>query len=182
MSSENTTPSYENIDLDSMDFDFSFNDAGIFYGETAKRNHVDSEGANRNNQGFDSETSKQNDLKNEATGLRYGGWKCVVVEGRHNHDLPVYAEGHTIGKFQEAEYKLTPELTKSFMAPNDILRTLKRVTKYNSSIIKHVNNARQKLRAEEMEWRRPIQQFQKFLTENGYYQFFPKRRRHKYVK
>ncbi|GAA0184813.1 hypothetical protein LIER_32101 [Lithospermum erythrorhizon] len=241
MSSENTTPPYENIDLDFMDFDFSFDDAGIFYGETVKRNHVDSEGANRNNQGFDSQAAKQNDLKNEdvfsqamknqidytsiftttqmfdskdelvsycrsidvrgqgntgleilktkeplvqkkckcpfklkATGLRCGGWKYFVVDGRHNHDLPVYAEGHTTGKFQEAEYKLTSELTKSFMAHNDILRTLKRVTNDNSSIIKHVNNARQKLRAEEMEGRRPIQQFQKFLTENGYYQFFRK--------
>ncbi|GAA0187086.1 hypothetical protein LIER_34374 [Lithospermum erythrorhizon] len=265
MSSGNTTPPYENIDLDSMDFDFSFDDVGIFYGETAKRNHVDSEGANRNNQGFDSEAAKQNDLKNEdifsqgmknqidytsifnttqmfdskdelvsycrsicielnmifmlctnkerkdnrfgifyircersgeyrpqnfknqrapstkkykcpfklkATGLRCGRWKYVVVEGWHNHDLPVYAEGHTTCKFHEAEYKLTSELTKSFMAPNDILTTLKRVTKDNSSIIKHINNARQKLRVDEMEGRRLIQQFQKFLTENGYYQFF----------
>ncbi|GAA0174999.1 hypothetical protein LIER_28264 [Lithospermum erythrorhizon] len=65
MSSENTTPPYENIDLDYMDFDFSFDDAGIFYGETAKQNHVDSEGANRKNQGFDIEAAKQNDLKNE---------------------------------------------------------------------------------------------------------------------
>ena len=60
------------------------------------------------------------------------------------------------------------------MAPNDILMTLKSVADGNSSIIKHVNNARQKLRAEEMEGRRPIQQFQKFLCENGYYQFFRK--------
>ncbi|XP_056697636.1 uncharacterized protein [Spinacia oleracea] len=98
-----------------------------------------------------------------------GGWSVVVRHGMHNHDLPNYNEGRAIiAKLKPHQLSIVKELSTSHVKPNMIMAILKNLDPRILTTVKHIYNARQKLKTETMGGRSVMQQLMKLIVDNNY--------------
>lgn len=99
-------------------------------------------------------------------------WKVNVDCGHHNHRLLSDLDGHThAGRLTPEEQKVLLDMTMSGVKPKEVLTVIKERDPNNSSKLKHIYNARAKLRSVEKNGKSQMQQLIPLLDENDYVQW-----------
>ena len=119
-------------------------------------------------------STKKNNCPFELLGVEQVGGKWNVVvdvnKSKHNHELGLYEQGHTSSaKLSGDEFQRVIELRRSNMMPKQILKQLKIENPNNACTIKHIENALQKNKKQEMGELTTVQYFFKQLKDHGYY-------------
>ena len=97
-------------------------------------------------------------------------WRLAVMNGKHNHRPAVYQHGHAlVSRLTQEQYNTTARLTKSHVKPKEILDHLKREHPSIRTTLKHIYNARNKIKVEAMGGRTVVQQLMHYIEEHGYY-------------
>ena len=95
-----------------------------------------------------------------------------MVCGVHNHPNVQHLEGHSFaGRLSAEEINVLIDMSKSLAKPRNILRTLQKRDVHNTTTIKSIYNARQKLRVTEMAGRSQMQQLMMHLEQKNYIEY-----------
>ena len=97
-------------------------------------------------------------------------WRLDVMNGKHNHRPAVYQYGHAlVSRLTQEQYNTTSRLTKSHVKPKEILDHLKREDPNIRTTLKHIYNARNKIKSEAMGGRTVMQQLMHYIDQYGYF-------------
>ncbi|PNY02756.1 protein FAR1-related sequence 5-like, partial [Trifolium pratense] len=79
--------------------------------------------------------------------LRSGRWSLNVVNGEHDHEMNEHFQGHKyVERLRPEEKELVRELTKNMTLMRNIMSTLKKTWQLMATTIKHIYNARYRLK------------------------------------
>jgi len=99
-------------------------------------------------------------------------WRISVSNGKHNHPPATYHHGHSmVSRLTQDQYEVTKTLSKSHVKPKEILDHLRREDPTIQTSLKHIYNARNKMKAEALGGRTVIQHLMQNITQNEYLQW-----------
>ncbi|XP_021769719.1 protein FAR1-RELATED SEQUENCE 5-like [Chenopodium quinoa] len=136
----------------------------------------------RKSQPRDLENAIRRDTKTKAIGCPFyikiyyvfvtDSWKIRAkndATGTHNHPMIVYPEGHRkISGLSPDAKKVVQDMTKSKVAPRNIMATIAEQFPDDHPNIRHIYNCRNDLRAEMSDGRGVVQQFLHLARESRY--------------
>ncbi|XP_012852997.1 PREDICTED: uncharacterized protein LOC105972579 isoform X2 [Erythranthe guttata] len=100
---------------------------------------------------------------------RNGVWKLSITNGKHNHPLKIYDYGSSlVSRLTQEQYETTAALLKNNVKPKDILEHLRKENPGIKTSLRHIYNARTKIKAEAMSGRTLMQQLMQCIEENKY--------------
>ena len=101
-----------------------------------------------------------------------GVWRLSISNGKHNHPPATYHHGHSmVSRLTEEQYEITKTLTKSHVKPKEILDHLRREDPTIQTSLKHIYNARTKMKVQALGGRTVFQHLMQCLDENEYVQW-----------